>query len=137
MWTQWWIVDAKSSDQAIERVKELVIRWTPKESEFPAVTDARYYTGPDDLAVAEQYAQELADIHRVVSESPRHELVRRFSLLNQRSQGIPPRPGWVMTDAHGPRSPRPVDWSDRKGPRWVVTVKWPGDPPNLTVSDTP
>lgn len=89
----------------------------------------RFYTGPDDVLLAEQYYAELRQIQTVVEESPQADWLSRFARLQQRGIGIPPRPGWVVLSREGPRSPRPLDWMGSHPPRWVVEVVWPGESP--------
>lgn len=130
-WVQWWVVPAPTEEAAGDRVRTLLDRWKPATAAMPTVTGIRFYQGPDELAIADQYLEEVAQIRDVTAKTPRETLARRFAVLYQRALGIPPRPGWVAVGQEGPRSPRPVDWTRSPGPRWVVTVTWPGEPPAL------
>lgn len=130
-WVQWWVVPAATDDEAGAHVRELLDHWTPATAAMPTVTAIRFYQGPDELAITEQYLEEVAQIRDVAASTPRETLARRFAVLYQRALGIPPRPGWVTVGNDGPRSPRPVDWTRSPGPRWVVTVTWPGEVPTL------
>ena len=131
VWTQNWVVGAGAAPDAREAVVQLLARWTPDGQEAAAVGEVRALTGPDELALGDQYVEELRDIRELAAKTPRESLAHRFALLRQRPLGIPPRPGWVVAGGDGPRSPRPLDWTGRHGPRWVVTVEWPGSPPEL------
>lgn len=131
MWSQWWIVDAPDEATAVDRVRTSLGRWSPQEASTPSTGSVRFYVGTDDLALSEAFVTELQEIHQEVARSHRQEIAARFWTLAQRPLGIPPRAGWVMLDHETPRSPRPIDWSRGHGPRWIVTVDWPGDPPVL------
>ena len=134
MWEQTWVVDAPDEDLARARTAALLQRWRPHEAGHPEVGKARILTGPDTLAMGDQYLEEIPEIQELVAHTPREDLARRFRFVHQRPLGIPPRPGWVVAASDGPRSPRPVDWSHPHGVRWVVSVRWPGDPPVLSLS---
>jgi hypothetical protein len=129
VWQQWWVVASDTADDAVAKVMDARVRWTPREAEPPAIGDVRFYRGEDDEALADQYVAEVAEIRDLVARTPRELLARRFAHVRQRGLGIPPRPGWVVLGEDGPRSPRPVDWSGRWGPRWVVEVRWSGEAP--------
>ncbi len=131
MWSQWWVVDAPDEMQAAARVRTALEKWKPEEVEPPTLGDTRPYRGPDDLALADAIAEDLAQIRQTVMQSHRQELSRRLQQLSHRAIGIPPRPGWVVLDAVGPRSPRPLDCRGRAGLRWVVTVAWSGPIPAI------
>jgi len=131
VWTQWWVVESPDEAAAQAHVLAALQRWAPPDTEWqlPAI---RFYRGPDDLALSEAFAQDMALIQQTVLTSHRQELARRLHILGYRGLGIPPKPGWVILDHSGPRSPRPHDWSRPHGPRWIVTVQWAGEPPTLS-----
>lgn len=131
MWEQWWVVQAPDASQAEDRVTQALPLWTPDPEPPGAVVTVRAYRGPDDTALANQIAQGLANIRQTVAQSHREELSRRLQRLRERPRGIPPQSGWVILDQDVPRSPRPTDMRTPPRPRWVVTVRWPGDPPAL------
>lgn len=131
MWQQWWVVQATEAAAARKRVEDALARWTPVEAGTAEVGQIRIMTGPDELNLPEQYLDEVEEIRDIVAKTPRETLARRFAYLRHRALGIPPRPGWVVLTEEGPRSPRPTDWTRGGGVRWVVEVKWPGDPPVL------
>ena len=135
MWEQSWVVAAPDEALARKATVSLLRRWRPDEAGTPEVGAARILTGPDTLDMGDQYLEEIREIQELVAHTPREDLARRFRLIHQRPLGIPPRPGWVVAGAEGPRSPRPGDWSRPHGVRWVVTVRWPGSPPVLTSDD--
>ncbi|MCY0899414.1 MAG: hypothetical protein OWU33_10855 [Firmicutes bacterium] len=131
MWEQWWVVHAQDGGQAVEAVSRALTTWAPSEAGYPEVTGARIYRGPDDLAITEDLARELSEIRQTVATAHRQELARRLKTLKFRARGIPPQSGWVVLDGLTPRSPRPLDVRDFPRPRWVVTVRWPGQEPTL------
>jgi hypothetical protein len=131
VWTQFWVVEATSAEEARTLAARLLLRWTPRGQPAAAVGAARFFAGPDELALGDQYVEELREIQDLVANTPRETLAARFAHLKQRPLGIPPRAGWVVAGAEGPRSPRPTDWSRPHGPRWVLQVDWPGEPPQL------
>ncbi len=134
MWVQSWVVTAANEETATNNVKAALRDWTPQEQEAAEVTGVRIYRGPDDLAISEAIAQALAEIRQTVVQGHRQELSRRLHSLAQRPIGIPPMQGWVVLDGTVPRSPRPLDLRGTRGPRWVVTVSWPGDVPIIEQS---
>ncbi|MCL5064511.1 MAG: hypothetical protein M1600_05485 [Firmicutes bacterium] len=129
MWQQYWIIESPENEAAQAICRRVLDRWAPQSLEGVSVSACRFYAGKDDLAVGNQYWQEFRDIQAVVAESPREDWRQRFAELGQRGLGIPPREGFVVVDEDQPRSPRPKDWAKPHGPRWIVTVDWPGDPP--------
>lgn len=129
MWSQSWVVTAPDSDAAVEKVQLALKEWTPPDQPPASIGDARIYRGPDDLSVTEAVSKALADIRQTVSQSHRRELSRRLHQLSQRPIGIPPAEGWVVLDGPIPRSPRPLDVRPGGGPRWVISVSWPGEVP--------
>ncbi len=131
MWEQSWIVAAKSDQQARQQVEDALYSWAPKEAGPPSVGPVRLYRGPDDLAVADAIAEDLAAIRQTVAQSHRQELSRRLQHLAHRALGIPPKPGFVVLDQGTPRSPRPGDLGAGPGLRWLVVVTWPGDVPDI------
>ncbi len=130
MWTQFWIVESTEAEAAESICRTVLDHWAPPTQDAVAIGPSRFYAGKDDLAVGDQYWQDFRDIQAVVQESPREDWRQRFAELGQRGLGIPPREGFVVVDADRPRSPRPTDWAKPHGPRWIVTVEWPGDPPH-------
>ncbi len=130
MWEQHWVVTAREADTATEAVQTALDLWAPAEAGPPHRGEVRIWRGPDDLALAESVAEELSQIRQTALQATRQELSRRLHALSHRALGIPPRPGWVVLDEDGPRSPRPLDCRT-SALRWVVTVVWPGDPPQL------
>lgn len=135
MWTQFWVIKAPDEAEARGRVCQSLEKWTPREAGDPDVALVRIYRGPDDLAMAETIAQNLAQIRQTVIQSHRQELSRRLQHLAHRAIGIPAVPGYVVLDEDGPRSPRPLDCRSN-GVRWVVTVNWPGAPPDVDPEST-
>lgn len=131
MWEQSWIVSAPSEQEAQQQVENALATWAPTDSGSPAVGPVRLYRGPDDLAVADAIAEDLAAIRQTVAQSHRQELSRRLQHLTHRAVGIPPKPGFVILDQTTPRSPRPGDLRAGSKLRWVVLVTWPGDVPDL------
>lgn len=129
LWEQFWIVESPEQEAAEAFCRDVLERWSPKTSGEVLVGPSRFYSGRDDLALGEQYWQEFSDIQAVVKETPREDWRHRFAELGQRGLGIPPHEGFVVVEDDFPRSPRPKDWSKPHGPRWIVTVHWPGDPP--------
>ncbi|MCY0877675.1 MAG: hypothetical protein OWU84_01840 [Firmicutes bacterium] len=132
MWEQWWVVHAYDESQARSQVITALAQWTPAEAEPAEVADIRIYRGPDDIALGDALARQLSDIQQTVAASHRSELARRLNTLKFRAVGIPPQSGWVVLDRTTPRSPRPLDIRDFPRPRWVVTVRWPGEEPDLS-----
>ncbi|MDA8200707.1 MAG: hypothetical protein M0Z54_15005 [Thermaerobacter sp.] len=116
---------------AIRQVEAASAQWAPSEAPPGHVGASRFCRGTDDDTLANQYLDEVAEIRDVVAATPREGLAERFRQVQQRARGIPPRPGWVVVDPEGPRSPRPRDWARAAGPRWVVTVQWQGSVPHL------
>ena len=131
MWEQQWVVADASEGGATRQVQGALLQWTPAEGPLGHVGATRFYRGTDDETLANQYLDEVAEIRDVVAATPREGLAARFRQVQQRARGIPPRPGWVVLDAEGPRSPRPRDWTRPTGPRWVVAVHWEGSVPAL------
>jgi hypothetical protein len=131
MWEQSWVVEAADVEQARLSTEDLLQAWRPPDADAPEVGGIRILTGPDTMALSDQYLEEIREIQELVATTPREDLARRFRFVHQRPLGIPPRAGWVVAAPEGPRSPRPTDWSRPHGVRWVVTVTWPGDPPRL------
>lgn len=129
MWEQSWVVQAPSGETAVSQVRSALLTWAPDKGGAPELGLARPYRGPDDLALAEDMARDLAEIRQTVAQSHRKELARRLADLSHRALGIPPRPGFVILDDTTPRSPRPGDLRAQGGVRWVVMVRWNGDPP--------
>ncbi|MGC8488496.1 MAG: hypothetical protein ACP5QO_09810 [Clostridia bacterium] len=133
MWVQSWVVAAPDEERASAVTRDLAAGWRPAEAGMPEVGPVRILTGPDTMALSDQYLDEIREIQQLVATTPREDLARRFRFVHQRPLGIPPRPGWVVAAPEGPRSPRPTDWSRPHGVRWVVTVTWPGAPPDLAL----
>lgn len=131
MWEQSWIVSANSEHEAHQQVQDALASWAPKEAGIPSIGPVRLYRGPDDLAVADAIAEDLAAIRQTVAQSHRQELSRRLQHLTHRALGIPPKPGFVVLDQGTPRSPRPGDLRAGNGLRWLVSVSWPGDVPDV------
>ena len=134
MWEQSWVVTEQDEGAAKRAVRNALDFWVPSESPAPVLGEARIFRGPDDLALAESVAEELSHIRQTVIQGTRQELSRRLRTLSHRALGIPPRPGWVVLDETGPRSPRPLDCRT-SAIRWVVSVHWPGDVPVLPDAD--
>ena len=134
MWEQQWGVADVSEGGAVRQVEAALGQWTPREAPPGHRGAARFYRGTDDETLANQYLDEVSEIRDVVAATPREGLAERFRRVQQRARGIPPRPGWVVLDRDGPRSPRPRDWTRSAGPRWVVTVQWEGSVPALDAS---
>ncbi len=134
MWEQSWVVMTRDEQDAKRTVQDALDFWVPAESPLPHLGAARIFRGPDDLALAESVAEELSHIRQTALQGTRQELSRRLRTLSHRALGIPPRPGWVVLDEAGPRSPRPLDCR-ATGVRWVVMVIWPGDIPDVAPSD--
>ena len=131
MWEQQWVVADATAEGAVRQVSAALGQWTPAEAPPGHVGACRFYRGTDDETLANQYLDEVTEIRDVVAATPREGLAERFRRVQQRARGIPPRPGWVVVDREGPRSPRPRDWTQPAGPRWVVTVQWDGSVPVL------
>jgi len=131
VWEQHWVVPAPTAEAAAAGAAAALRRWTPAEAAPAELGDVRFYQGPDDVELSNQYLEDVAEIQNVVANTPREQLAQQFARVRQRGLGIPPRPGWVVLDDDGPRSPRPLDWSRRRGPMWVVQVVWPGEVPEL------
>ncbi|NMP21109.1 hypothetical protein [Sulfobacillus harzensis] len=131
MWEQSWVVSAPSEDAALNAVQMALATWAPEEAGTPELGAVRLFRGPDDMALADSVARDLADIRQTVAQSHRQELSRRLHQLSHRAVGIPPRPGFVVLDGSSPRSPRPGDLKSSPHLRWVVTVAWPGKEPDL------
>lgn len=133
MWHQFWVASALDEELARRQVQAAINEWTPDHQEAPQIESVRIYRGPDDLALAEEIAQDLSAIRQTVAQSHRQELSRRLASLRHRPIGIPPKEGWVVLDGTTPRSPRPLDCRGQSMPRWVVTVAWPGTVPSLPI----
>lgn len=131
MWEQHWVVSAPTAEAAAAVASAALARWTPARAPSAQVGEVRFYQGQDDVRLTNQYLEDVAEIQSVVANTPREQLAQQFARVRQRGLGIPPRAGWVVLDDDGPRSPRPLDWSRRRGPMWVVEVVWPGEVPQL------
>lgn len=133
MWRQWWVVEAGTEDEAKAVISEQLDRWMTPEQPRPSVRDVRFYTGPDDFELSGQFLVDMAQIPGVEAKTAREDLARRVAYVKLRGTGIPPRAGWVVVSRDGPHSPYPADWLWPRGPRWVVTVTWPGELPHPRV----
>lgn len=134
MWEQSWVVMARDEEAAKRTVQDALDFWVPAEAAAPRLSEIRIFRGPDDLALAESVAEELSHIRQTALQGTRQELSRRLRTLSHRALGIPPRAGWVVLDEAGPRSPRPLDCRVA-GVRWVATVIWPGEVPEVAPID--
>lgn len=129
MWSQSWVVTAPDEAAARTLIREALATWAPQNAGQPELGSWHFFRGPDELALADTVATDLAHIRQTVAQGNRQELSRRLQALSHRAIGIPPRPGYVVLDDDGPRSPRPLDCRSQKALRWVQEVLWPGTPP--------